>query len=426
MLYTKGGAPLNAIGIVAEYNPFHTGHGYQIAASRAALGEERPVVAVMSGNWVQQADCAIADKWTRARLALMGGADLVLELPTVWATSSAEKFAWGAVEILSASGVVDRLSFGSEAGDVDKLSRAAACLDKPDYHSAVSKLAVEGLPFAVCRQRAVEQLAGAEVGAVLARPNNNLGVEYIRALNALHSSITPMTVQRKGADHNGVFGILSPTPERARALMPDYLSATEIRDSLLAGKWDLMEHYLVPGGRKILENNLIGLPQLAQVGRAMLAKVRTMAAEDWGKLPDSGAAEGLPQRLERAGRECRDMDDFFNLARTKRYTHARLDRLVLWAYLGITREDRPEHVPYIRVLGFNGRGRELLKEMKKTAQLPVITKPAHARKLDGAGRKLFELERRCTDLYDLCFEHVPAPGREWTTDVVMVGGEGNV
>jgi len=401
---------LNAIGIVAEYNPFHTGHAYQIERSRALLGEDRPVIAVMSGNWVQQADCAIADKWTRAKLALTGGADLVLELPTVFAMSSAEKFAQGAVDILHRSGVVEYISFGSECGDADKLSQAAAGLDSAEYLTALRARTDSGAPFAVCRQRAAEEVLGRELGELLATPNNNLGIEYIRALNAKKSPIIPMTVRREGAAHNSI------SPDRLR-----FLSATQIRAELRDGRGEQAEPWLVPGALPLLEE----LPSLNRVERAMLLKVRTMSAQDWGKLPDSGLAEGLPQRLEKAGKQCRCMDEFFELSKTKRYTHARLRRLVLWAYLGLTEADRPQSAPYIRALGFNTRGQELLKQMKKTASLPVITKPAHAGKLDEEARRLFELECRCTDLYDLCFENIPIPGREWTTDVVRVGGGEN-
>ena len=405
---------MKVAGIVAEYNPFHTGHGYQIEQTRAALGGDTAIVAVMSGNWVQQADCAIADKWLRARLALMGGADLVLELPTVWAASTAESFARGAIQILEATGVVEFLSFGSECGDADNLQRVAACLDSPSYHAGLGRFLDTGMTFAAARQNVVEELLGKELSDLLTTPNNNLGVEYIRALNALNSSIQPMTVLRKGAPHNSM-GILSTSPD---AFL--FVSATAIRDKLLYGKWDWCEPYLVPGGRAVLEENLVGLPVLERIERTMLARVRTMIAEDWANLPDSGQAEGLPRRLEQAGRKCTSMDEFFALVKTKRYTRARLERLVLWAYLGLTESDRPDHPPYLRVLGFNSRGQELLREMKRTASLPILTKPAHARDLDEAGRRLFELEARCTDLYDLCFDSIPTPGREWTTGPVIL------
>ena len=405
---------MQVIGIVAEYNPFHTGHAYQIARTRQSLGGECAVVAVMSGNWVQQADCAIADKWLRARLALMGGVDLVLELPTVWATTSAEGFARGAISLLERSGVVDVLSFGSEGGEVDKLAEVAACLNTPAYQQAVAARAGSGLPFAVCRQQAVEELLGSEYGALLSRPNNNLGIEYIRSLRTGNSSIRPMTVLRQGADHNALLG--SADHENR----PPFVSATQIRMDLMEGNWDRAQPYLVPGGRAVLEGSLVGLPGLRRVERAVLAKLRTMGAENWAKLPDSGQAEGLPQRLERAGKQCTDLKDFFDRAKTKRYTHARLRRLVLWAYLGITTQDIPHSPPYLRVLGFNARGQELLRQMKDRACLPILTKTAHARQLSEEGQRLFELEARCTDLYDLCFETILPPGREWTTGPVRM------
>ena len=396
-------------GIVAEYNPFHTGHGHQIARTRAALGQETGVVAVMSGNWVQQADCAIADKWTRARLALMGGADLVLELPTVWAMSSAESFARGAVEILAASGVVTHLSFGSECGDEDKLRQVAAALDSPEYSAILARGLEQGLPFAVCRQRAAEELLGPELGSLLATPNNNLGVEYIRALNGLGSNICPMTVLREGAAHNSI------SDDR-----PRFVSATQVRVGLMCGEWETVRPYLVPGSWELLREDPAGLPRSERVERAVLARVRTMTAEEWARLPDSGAAEGLPQRLEKTGRQCTSMEEFFSLAKTRRYTHARLRRLVLWAWLGLTAGDVPEAPPYLRVLGMNGRGRALLREMKEKALLPVLTKPAHARELGEEGLRLFELEARCTDLYDLCFEPLRPAGREWTAGPVVL------
>lgn len=424
----KGGRAVHIAGIVAEFDPFHTGHAYLIERARAALGGDSGVVVVMSGNWTQRADCAIADKWTRAKLALMGGTDLVLELPTVWAVSSAERFARGGVAILSAAGVVDALSFGSECGDIGALRDAAGCLESGEYRTALGEITDKEISFAARRQRAVSKLLGEERAELLAGPNNNLGIEYLRALNALGSKITPITVRREGSGHNQVVTVFANAPDEASARRAfwkrnPYLSATDLRLRLTEGDWELAEHYLPEGGREALEGNLIAPPALDRVERAMLARVRTMTAADWAKLPDSGEAEGLPQRLERAGRTCTGIEEFLDLAKTKRYTRARLCRLTLWAYLGLTAADMPQTPPYLRVLGFNNRGREILREMKKRSALPILTKPAHARKLTEAGRRLFRLEARCTDLYGLCFETVPAPGREWTTGPVILDKE---
>lgn len=396
---------MNIAGITAEYNPFHTGHAYQISALKAQLGPDTSVVAVMSGSWVQQGRPAVTDKWTRARMALNGGADLILELPTVWAAASAESFARGAVELLCRCGVIDTLCFGSETGELAPLLAAAECLDSPDYPEQLRKALEGGASFAAARQAAVEALIGPS-GAALASPNNNLGVEYLRALRSLHSNIKPVTIRREGAAHNS----LDRTGEGFR-------SATQLRQHLARGEWEAVRPYVPAGNLDILQSAPLADPRLGE--RAVLACLRKMTAEDWAKLPDAGAGEGLPQRLERAGRQCQSLDDFFTLAKTRRYAMARLRRMALWAFLGLTAADVPAEPPYLRVLGFNARGREVLKQMKTTAQLPILTKPAHARELDGPGRRLFELEAQCTDLYGLFLPQLPPPGQEWTRGPII-------
>ncbi|MBS7219186.1 MAG: nucleotidyltransferase family protein [Oscillospiraceae bacterium] len=402
---------MQVVGIVAEYNPFHTGHAYQIARTRAALGEDAAVVAVMSGNWIQGGRCAAADKWTRSRLALTGGVDLVLELPTVWAVSSAENFARGAVGILAAAGVVDVLSFGSECGEVDRLRQVAACLNSPVYEAGVRRFVDEGMPFAAARQEVVRGILGPEHAELLSTPNNNLGVEYLRALDRLGSDIRPVTVRREGASHDSMLEGES---------LPKFLSATQIRAFLMDENWRAAEPYLPGGGAEILQKDWGGMPDLRRAERGLLTRLRTMTAGDWAAIPDSGAAEGLPPRLERAGKRCRSLEEFLQLAKPRHWTQARMRRLLVWAFLGLTQAVWPEVPPYLRVLGFNARGQELLKEMKSRAALPILTKPAHARELEEAGRRLFSLEVQCTDLYDLCLPEVPVPGREWTTGPVRL------
>lgn len=398
-------------GIVAEYNPFHTGHAYQIAQTRVVLGQDCAVVVVMSGNWVQQAHCAVADKWLRARLALEGGADLILELPTPWATASAESFAWGAVSLLHGTGVVDVLSFGSEQGAIEPLERIAACLDRPNCQAQLHDFLRKGLSFASARQEAVQAILREE-GELLAAPNNNLGIEYIRALRHLGSPIRPMTVARVGSQHNAMV--------QEKEEPSQYLSATQLRAYLTQGEWGKAETYFGPGADTLKRRIEEGVPSLLYVERAILAHIRSMSEEDWSKLPDGGEEDGLPQRLERAGKQCTSLENFYSLAKTKRYTHARLRRLVLWTYLGLTKADIPSQPPYLRVLGLNDRGREVLRQMKTCATLPLLTKPAQAKDLDEVGQKLFRLEGRFTDLYDLCFPQIRTSGREWTTSPVII------
>ncbi|MGN8896436.1 tRNA(Met) cytidine acetate ligase [Flavonifractor sp. HCP28S3_F3] len=387
---------MRVAGIVAEYNPFHLGHAWHLSRTRALLGPDSAAVCVMSGHWVQRGDCAIADKWARTALALAGGADLVIELPTPWAMASAESFARGAVGLLAATGVVDTLSFGSEDGDLSPLQAAAAALDAPDYPQKLRAALDRGLSFPAARQEAAGFLC-------LSTPNNNLGVEYLRSLNALGSSITPMTVERRGAGHDST------------GHLDGFASASHIR-ALLRDDSTAEAAPLLPAGSL----DILGEPaSLVWAERAVLARLRTMWEGDWAALPDSGAAEGLPARLVRAAREATTLEAFYTLAKTKRYTHARLRRLAVGAFLGLKKEDRPTAVPYVRVLGLNERGQGLLKQMKKSCSLPILTKPAQARDLDGPARALFEAEIQYTDLFGLCFPTPRPCGLEYTTSPVF-------
>ena len=383
---------METAGIVAEYNPFHRGHAWHIAETRRRLGGDAPVVCVMSGHWVQRGECALADKWLRAALALDRGADLVVELPTPWAMASAESFARGAVSLLAATGVVDVLSFGSEMGELAPLEEAAAALDAPDYPERLRAALGRGLSFPAARQEA----AGA---ACLSAPNNNLGVEYLRSHRALGSTIRPLTVPRQGAGHDG-------------PAAGGFASASELRRLLRAGRGEEAAPYLTaPWSGELAD--------MQHIERAVLSRLRTMGEGDWAALPDGGGAEGLPSRLAKAAREAVSLEDFYTRAKTRRYPHARLRRLALAAFLGLRAAERPAAPPYVRVLGLGGRGRALLRKMKDTCPLPVIVKPAQARELDGPARTLFESEARYTDLYGLCF---PAPrpcGAEWIHSPVV-------
>ena len=392
---------MKAVGVVAEYNPFHRGHAYHLAETRRLLGEDRGVVCVMSGSWVQRGECALTDKWTRAALALRGGADLVLELPLPWAISSAEGFARGAAAVLKATGTVDALSFGSESGDLEGLRQIAGALDSGEYREALRAELDKGRAFAEARQRAATALLG-DRARLLRGANDSLGVEYLRAAG---EDLTAVAVPRRGAAHDG------PGPEEG------FASASFLREKLRAGEdvslW--MEEEALAALQKA------GLARMEHIERAMLSRLRRMGEADWAALPDSGAAEGLPARLVKAAGKAGSLEEFYALGKTRRYAHARLRRLALWAFLGLTAADRPAAGPaYLRVLGMNSRGKALLREMKATATLPVLTKPAHIRELGEEAQALFALECKATDLFGLCFEKVRPCGMDYTTGPVIL------
>ncbi len=381
---------MEVCGIIAEYDPFHTGHAWQIAEIRRRLGPDCAVVCALGGSWSQRGTPALLDRSVRARQALRGGADLVLELPLPWAIASAEGFARGGVAVLRGSGVVTHLCFGSEEGRLEPLARIAGCLDSPAYPPALRRHLAGGLSFPAARQRAVEELLGPE-GALLALPNNNLGVEYLRAAGG---GLTAMTVPRQGAGHGQP---------------PDggFASAGYLRELLRQGEGSAAQPYLLPG-------TLEDLGQMADIRlgeRAALERLRRLEPEELAALPDCG--EGLSNRLYRAIRQGGGLEDILSRAKTKRYPLSRLRRVLLHAWLGLTREDIPPAPAYLRVLGLNGRGRLLLREMKGRAALPLVIRSTDVRDLPPQAQALFRLEVRAADCWGLCLPQPPPCGQEW-------------
>jgi len=402
-----GGNFLKIAGIITEYNPLHRGHLLQLERTRELLGADTAVICAMSGSFVQRGDFALLRKHARAEAAVRSGADLVLELPLPWATASAEGFADGGVETLAATGLVTHLSFGSECGDAAALAEIAAVLDSPAYRDALRRRLESGASYAACRQAAAEELLGADRAALLAQPNNNLGVEYCRAILRQNCDITPVSILRQGAAHDGetVDGIAS---------------ASAIREAVRRGHRDGALTLMAPAMAEIFlrEEAARRAPVLAErCERAVLARLRTMTDEEFDALDEGG--EGLVNRFRAAARSAATLAELLDAVKTKRYAYARLRRMALRAYLGIPAR-LPESVPYLRVLAANERGRALLRQMRETARLPVITKPAEARRLTGEAKRIFELEARATDLYTLAYPTPDAAGAEWRESPVML------
>ena len=379
------------IGIIAEYNPFHLGHAWQMDQARRLLGADSPVVAVMSGNFVQRGEAALLHKHARAEAAVRCGADLVLELPTAWAAATAEVFARGGVSLLAATGVVTHLCFGSESGDLPALERTAACMESRTYREALTGRLKQGTTFAAARQAAAEELAGASARC-LASPNDALAVEYLRSLCAMGAEMTPVPVRRVGAAHDG---------EEAGGIA----SASEVRRRILAG--EAWEHLVPRESAAVLKREMDAgraPASVAACGRMILSRLRAMGEEDL--RPYDGGNEGLYHRFYGAARQAATLEELLDLAKTKRYTRARLRRLALSAWLGL--EAPGGTPPYLRVLSANGRGCALLKAMKTSAALPILTKPADVRLLGGAAAECLAREGRYTDQYTLAW---PTPGR---------------
>lgn len=368
-----------AAGIVSEYNPFHNGHLYHIERTRE-LGASH-IVAVMSGNFVQRGDVAVLDKHTRAEAALLHGADLVIELPCAYALASAERFAWGAVYLLDALGCIDLISFGSESGSIAALGRAADASLSVEGTEALAEALRAGRSYPAAVQEAAASLHGEKVSALLATPNNTLGIEYLKALRRLGSSIRPLTIPRESAPHD------------AEVPAGRFASASHLRKLLLAG--DASAERYLPG-------ELPGEGELARFSHlegAFLYRLRTMSADDFARIP--GVSEGLENRLHEAARAAVSTGDFFARVKTKRYTLARLRRILCAALLGITKKDLQEPPPYARILGMNAAGRELLSHGQARRRIAVEGSLAKLRARGGASRRAAELEAFATDMFAL-------------------------
>ena len=404
---------MGAAGIIVEYNPLHSGHLRLLEAGRALLGPDTAMVCVMSGNFVQRGDFALLRKHARARAAVESGADLVLELPLPWAVSSAEGFAAGGVQVLAATGVVDHLLFGSECGDAPALERAAAALLTSEFQARLRRELPGAVGFAAARQRALAGLVSPGDAALLASPNNILGIEYCKALLRQRAPIRPVTIRREGSAHDG-------------ALAPDaHPSASGLRQLLRQGRREEALALLPPAmARAYAAEEAAGRAPVfwENSERAILARLRSMTAADFAAL--DGGKEGLWNRLYDAARTAADLQSLLAAAKTKRYAMARLRRMVLWAYLGLTPADVPERVPYLRVLAANETGCRLLSRMRETARVPVLTKPAQVRRLGPEARHIFAFEVRATDLYTLAYPRLEAAsgGAEWREGPVILGG----
>ena len=383
-------------GIIAEFDPFHLGHQRLIEESRRHLGADTPVVVVMSASFTQRGGAAVCPPQARAEMALRGGANLVLELPVHFSTASAEKFAQGGVQALAATGLVDTLCFGSETGDLTRLRWLALAIDTPYFKMCLKDFLGQGLPFATARQRALEQVMGPGV-QVPEGANDLLATEYLRFLP---EGMDALAIQRTDDGHGGA------------------QSATRIRQLLRAGEWQAACELLPEGSREVLARELHygRCPgSLDWAERAVLYRLRGMTARDFAAIPDCN--EGLEHRME-ACVNCTSLQQFYATVKTKRYAHARIRRITLRAFLGI--KELPKDVPYLRVLGMDGTGMHLLKQMKKTATLPIITKPAHGRNLPPKAREVYLKAREADDLWGLCVEKIRPTGECWQDTPVII------
>ncbi|MBQ7523574.1 MAG: nucleotidyltransferase family protein [Oscillospiraceae bacterium] len=363
---------MKTVGIICEYNPFHCGHARQFALLRETLGEDTAIVCAMSGHFVQRGEPAIFPADVRAAAAARAGADLVVELPPTISLRAAEGFARGGVETLDRLGICDFLAFGSETAGREPLA-AAQAMAALDFDARLQAALKEGLPYGAAKQQVLAAISG--IPDILLRPNDILGAEYCRALTLAESRMAPLPVKRDGDD-------------RATEL-DDSPSATAMRCAMAAGR--SIDKYLPIGAAALYRS---AAPHFLSCGeKAMLARFRAMDADAWAQVAHN--SEGLDNKVRKAVQAGLSVEEILSAAKSKRYPRTRISRLLLCAYLGLTKDDLLQSAPYVRILAFGKRGRELARQVRKAGCL--LLNPTE--KLPSCG--FADLQQRTALLYEL-------------------------
>ena len=367
-------------GIIAEFNPLHSGHKYIIDAVKSR-GDT--VICVISGNFVQRGDAAIVSKSIRAKSALLCGADIVAELPVLWSMSTAQNFALGGVWQLYNLGC-EKIVFGSESGDIEALKSTADTLLSDEFSALATKKLESGITYAAAREQAAMEL-GVDF-KLLRSPNDNLGIEYIIAAKRLNLPLEFECVKRQGAAHD------------SREIGSGFVSASFMREKMLEGEIGYCERFMPQEIRTLINSKDIA--DIKRLENAILYSLRTKSMDELKSLPD--ISEGLENKLQFSARVATSLDELYNAIKTKRYTLARVRRLVLSAFLGFNNEFFMRTPPYVRVLGFNKSGEAHLRKL--VSLIPVIMRANEIKALDCDAQKVFDHECRATDIYSLCFD----------------------
>ena len=384
------------IGLIAEYNPFHNGHVYQLAKLRE-LHPDAAIVVIMSGSFTQRGGAAIADKWTRAAWAVRGGADLVLELPYAFACRSAEHFASGGVQCLAGLGCIDALAFGAEAEHIEPLEKAAACMDDAALQEALHARIAGGASYAAAMAAEVAARTGV-AAEVLRAPNNILGMEYLRAVRRFAPEMETLLVQRVGTDYHdtdmhGRFasasairaaleGIYGEIPSTAQSSLSNVLPSPLLQSASLTAPSE-REPYIAL--QRVMPEDCLAalmaalpdrLPRQSLLLRPLLSRLLLLDAASLSAV--CGMGEGLEHRLLEKAREARSFEGLVGAMTTRRYPRSRIARLLVHVLTGFTAEAAAAFDAtgprYLRVLAMDARGAQLLHQAKKTARLPIITK----------------------------------------------------
>lgn len=404
------------LGIIAEYNPFHNGHLYHINESKKAVNADY-VVAIISGNFVQRGDTSLVDKWSKAEMAIKNGADLVIELPLLYSISSAENFAEGGIKMLNSFNIVDYISFGSELCDVNTLNEFADVLfhEPKEFVSVLNHELSKGFSYPKARENALLMYLNdiRKYANILSSPNNILAIEYLKALKKYKSSIVPVSINRNKVDYNSteiVDGFASATAIRKIAMTNDVWS---LRQAMPKSSFDIMYDCLRSGKT---------VSSLAKFEKEIIYNLRKMSISEIANLPD--VTEGLEYSIKNAANSCNTIDELISIVKSKRYTVTRLKRILVYCLLGITKKDMQDSrkvIPYVRVLGFNDKGKELLSGISHAnPKLDIVT--SVKKYMETSNNKILKnmltKDIFATDIYTLGYDYDSSSNLDYTHPIV--------
>ena len=367
-------------GIVAEFNPLHNGHKYLIDCAKS---NGNTVVCVISGNFVQRGDTAIVPKFVRAKMALECGADIVVELQTPWAMSTAQNFAFGALSHLLALGV-DTLYFGSESGNLDELLAVSKVLSSDKYNQLISTRIGSNLTFATLRSEIVSEILGYNT-TVLENPNDTLAIEYISASKKLGANLKFVPVKRVGAGHND------------NSSYGDFTNATLLRKAVKDKQHEFLYKYMPECCAKLLLSSPVS--SIEKLDTAIISRLKLCDKREFLSLPD--ISEGIENLLYNGIRTANGYFELVDTLKTKRYTHARLRRLVLSAFLGIDKKYFGTEPPYVRILSFK---KDSFINIANSNIKPIITRVSQIKELNESAREIFDLENKINEIYSLSLD----------------------
>ena len=412
----------NVVGIIAEYNPFHNGHFYHIQQSKRLTGANF-CVCIISGNFTQRGSTSIINKWAKTYMALCQGADLVLELPTIYSISSAENFANGAIKVLDSLKIVTDLSFGAECDDLGALNNITNVLmeEPKSYKTILEQELKRGLSFPAARENAIMMYLNdiKRYANIMSGSNNILAMEYLKALKNQKSRINPVIVKRNKVYYND------------KMIVDGMASSTAIRKLLEVKEYSEIRKVVPPSTYKILKNEIENnhvILSLKKFEKEIIFTLRKMSVSEIANLPD--VSEGLENNIKKAANETNDLYELIGKIKSKRYTETRINRILIYALLGIDKELMElskKVVPYTRVLGFNNKGKTLISEIsKQNPKINIITSVAKFVKDDskkGANRQIIKMLQKdilATDIYTLGYEQDSKANLDFTNNMLII------